>query len=210
MAEENPKTIVIADDEIFQVQALRTAIQTEGNYEVVGTASTARDLIATTKENEPDILLMGLDYPDLEGIMAIRALRTFPLSTRILVLTRHIEKAFHVIQAGACGIISRHEDPALIHNSLERIFAGYKVIGEAAIPGLVNHIRMTKEAPVLTKREYSVLEGLASLGAVPKIAEDLYLSPETVKDHIKSIYRKLDVHSAPEAVAKAMRLGILV
>ena len=202
-----PLKILIADDHGLMLEAIKLALEHEPDLQVVGEAESGSELLPLVGQTEPDVVVLDLHMPGIDGVACIRLIRQrFPL-VRTMVLSAHdsdemIEAA---LDAGADAFISKSVDPADLAHALRRAIARpvAKAIGRA------NQVHPAVTERGLSKRELDVLAALAEGKSNKEIAQTLWLAPQTVKFHLTSIYRKLDVTSRTQAVNWAYRHGLV-
>lgn len=209
MSNQRPVTIFLADDHPLLRMGLSLAFQAKDNITVVGEADNGFDAIEKIKTLTPDVALLDIDMPGLSGTAAIRVLRKIFPDMKILALSTYNDENYirEAMNAGANGYIMKTVD---IDNLVE-IITSFNEGKEIVSPYLLNlGISPQQAAPdingpdfCLTKREKQILQCLAEGKDNKQISTCLYLSVETVKTHMKSIFRKMDAKSRLEAVMKA-------
>jgi DNA-binding NarL/FixJ family response regulator len=195
------------DDHPLLQEGIAALIRTQPDMELAGEARTGRDAIQRFRETMPDVTLMDLRLPDMDGIQALSAIRgEFP-EARIVVLTTfegdaEIQRA---LAAGARGYLLKSTPPRELLEAIRQVHAGRKRIPPEVAARLAEHLG--DEA--LTPREIEVLRQVAGGSRNRQIAERLFISEETVKVHVKHIMDKLGASDRTEAVAVAVRRGII-
>lgn len=209
MSKERPVTIFLADDHPLLRMGLSLAFQAKDSIRVVGEADNGFDAIERIKQVMPDVALMDIDMPGLSGTAAIRVLRRLYPSMKILVLSTYNDENYirEAMGAGANGYILKTVDI----DTLVEIVTSFNEGREIVSPYLLD-LGISPQQPVsekegadfcLTKREKQILKCLAEGKDNKQISTCLYLSIETVKTHMKSIFRKMDAKSRLDAVMKA-------
>ena len=215
------KTVLIADDHQLLRQALRRALEDAG-FRVVSEAGDGEEAVRLVALDRPDVVVMDVTMPVLDGIEATRRIHAATGDTRILVLTMHDEDALRVkaLQAGAVGFLTKdcamHEvvetvrrvangDTVFSPEIAAAMMAEFPAAGETYSNGRVDEV---VESP-LTKREREILQLVADGHSTAEIARSLFISAKTVKNHLASIYAKLDSRDRTQAVLSGMRLGIV-
>lgn len=209
MSKERPVTIFLADDHPLLRMGLSLAFQAKDTIRVVGEADNGFDAIERIKQVMPDVALMDIDMPGLSGTAAIRVLRRLYPSMKILVLSTYNDEHYirEAMGAGANGYILKTVDI----DTLVEIVTSFNEGREIVSPYLLD-LGISPQQPVsekegadfcLTKREKQILKCLAEGKDNKQISTCLYLSIETVKTHMKSIFRKMDAKSRLDAVMKA-------
>lgn len=209
MANQRPVTIFLADDHPLLRMGLSLAFQAKDNITVVGEADNGFDAIEKIKTLMPDVALLDIDMPGLSGTAAIRVLRKIFPDMKILALSTYNDENYirEAMSAGANGYIMKTVD---IDNLVE-IITCFNDGREIVSPYLLNLGISPQQAGTdiedpgfcLTKRETQILKCLAEGKDNKQISICLYLSVETVKTHMKSIFRKMDAKSRLDAVMKA-------
>jgi DNA-binding NarL/FixJ family response regulator len=207
--------VVLADDHPMFVDGLRAALEHDQSIALVGVAVDGRDAVAQACELQPDVVVMDLHMPELDGIEATRALATEAPSVRVLVLTmfEQDESIWAAIRAGARGYLLKGARQQEIVRAIHAVAAGEMLLGPA-IASRMNEFFASgqREAPVafpdLTTREREILDLIASGSSNAQIAQRLYLSAKTVRNNITNIFRKLDVTDRAQAIVKAREAGL--
>ena len=199
--------ILLADDHIIVRMGIASAISFENDMTVVGEAGNGEDAVRLATELRPDVVVMDLMMPRMDGAKATSAILKDHPATGILILTSFITSADlgSAIRAGARGAVSKTSSQDEIVAAIRKIAAGGKVIPRS----MEKDIALSRLAPELTARQIEVLR-LASRGfSNQDIASVLGISPNSVKDHMKLIFHRLGVSTRSEAVAIALRDGLL-
>jgi DNA-binding NarL/FixJ family response regulator len=217
--ERQPLRAIVADDDPFARRIIKDALQNAGIV-VIAEAQDGRQAVELSLHYRPDIVLMDLVMPELDGIAATRAILKAVPSQVIIMLTSGNEDEVGLIslRAGASGFLTKDLEIDALPRVVASAIAGEAAISRRMSTRLVEHLRRTPEGrkgmrPVhspLTPREWEVIELMAEGLTTEQMAERLVLSTETVRTHVKHILRKLDTRSREEAVAAAqsMRGGI--
>jgi NarL family two-component system response regulator LiaR len=207
-------TVIIVDDHAIVRQGLRTYLQLQPDIEVVGEAPNGKEAIALVAETLPDIVLMDLVMPVMDGVEATRAVRSLSPNTRVIVLTSFSEdeKVFASIKAGAQGYLMKDVHPTDLVQALRSVNKGEaqldpeiarKVMQEFANPA------PTTPKHDLTERELEVLRLIAQGKSNKDISEELVLSEKTVKTHVSNILQKLHLSDRTQAAVYALRQKIV-
>ena len=210
-----PVGIVIYDDNESLRQSLEKLIQLSDDLLLLGSFSHAMQVEQQIGATEPDLILMDIDMPGINGIEAVRKIRKLSQKIAIIMLTvfddnRHVLDA---ICAGASGYLLKKHISEKLPSAIKEVLDG----GAPMSPGIARmviesmqqtHINKSNKYE-LTQREYEILQNLSKGNSYKMIAADLFISIDTVRTHIKRIYEKLQVHSQTEAIAKAMNEKIL-
>lgn len=204
--------ILLCDDHFMVRQGLATYFELQEDFEVVGEAANGRQAIQLAKEKRPDVILMDLMMPELDGLGALRELK--PLGARVIMLTSFLdaEKALACIESGAMGFLTKDIQPADLVDAIRAVYRGEPRLHPEVTKRLMT--RSTQPpAPsgkeVLTARELDALRCLAQGMTNREIAERLVISETTVKTHISSILSKLQLADRTQAALYAVRQGLL-
>lgn len=209
----SPIRVVIVDDHEMLVQGLRAALGTEGDIEVVATAGTVEDACAAVRMHAPDVVLMDYELPDGDGAAATERVKTDVPTVQVVMVTSFDDEAVLVraIEAGCSGFITKHKAVGEVAHAVRAAHSGEALISPSMLARLLPRLRR-KERGVgvdLTPREMEILRYLAEGMSNAAIAERLVLSLHTVRNHVQNVIGKLGAHSKLEAVATAVREGIL-
>jgi len=214
-----PVRVLIADDHPLIVEGLRMVLGRKG-IEVIGEAMTGRQAVEKTLALEPDVLLLDIRMPDMDGLEALASIKSARPRTSVLVLTSfgNPEYLARAVTLGAAGFLSKSAEPDKITQAIHAIAEGETVVErellQSALRALVRSTRATargaeSEIPDLTPQEIRILtlvaEGMDNSG----IAERLCLSRNTIKSHVHNIFTKLGVSDRTQAAVWAMRHGLV-
>ena len=207
--------VIIADDDPLARRFVKTALQGAG-MTVVAEASNGQEAAELAIYYKPDCVLMDLVMPGIDGLEATRRIMERAPDIRVVMLTASDEDTMGLLglRTGACGFINKEIAIEALPRTLRATLAGEAAISRRLTMLLIERYRRTREdglgmRPVrstLTAREWEVLDLLCAGANTEAIAEDLVLSPETVRSHVKNLLRKMGVKSRREAVAAAHRL----
>jgi two-component system NarL family response regulator len=212
--------VLIADDQALFRRGLYVVLGTEEHIEVVAEAEDGEAAIAKAEELAPDVVLMDVRMPRVNGIEAARRIRDILPSTRILMLTVSDEEddLYEAIKAGANGYLLKEISVEEVAGAIHAVVQGQSLISPSMASKLLNEFnslaRQAAEkeelpAPVLTARELEVLKLVARGMSNRDVADQLYISENTVKNHVRNILEKLHLHSRMEAVMYAVRKRLL-
>ncbi|MGI6703800.1 MAG: response regulator [Clostridia bacterium] len=209
--------LVVVDDHAIVRQGLIKLIEMNEEFRVVAEGSNGREAIELVDAHRPDIVLMDLNMPDMDGIEACRRITNCGTATKVIALTvcEDIDMITQALAAGAKGYILKNTDLESLTRIIKGVFEGKAYIDPSVTTGLIdrytNYARQaqTRDASPLSERETEVL-GLVAAGKTNReIAEELFISEKTVKNHITSILRKLDAADRTEACVVAMKRNII-
>src|SRR6266403_4055787 len=199
--------VLIGDDHTVVREGLLLLLEGRPDLVVVGEASNGREAVDLWKEHRPDVTLLDLRMPELDGVEAIKAIRANDEQARIIVLTTFDgdEDIYRAIQAGAKGYLLKDVPREALMDCIRRVHAG-----ETCVPvHLAAKLAERVSGETLSDREIDVLKLMALGKSNKEIGSDLFISEGTVKSHVKAIFAKLNVISRTEAVANATRRGLI-
>lgn len=202
--------VVIADDHLLLLEGLAQALAAIPDLEVVGAVQDGRSLVEAVSELDPDVVLVDVDMPHLSGLEALPALDGTPA----IVVTMHTDDA-HREEAratGAVGFLSKTTPLPRLAAAIRAAAAGEDLFGDDLEQLLEANLepRLDEGAAALTPRERELLALLADgLSSTEELADRLFISQKTVKNHLASIYEKLGINDRAQAVVEAMRLGLV-
>jgi two-component system, NarL family, response regulator LiaR len=208
--------VLIVDDHAVVREGLRTFLELQDGLEVVGEASDGSQALVEARRLKPDVILMDLVMPELDGVGSMRALREQVPESRVIVLTSFLddERLLPAIQAGAAGYLLKNVEPAELARAITAAARGEAIIDPTAAARLVQAIaENTKPVAVeperLTRREREVLELIAAGRSNKRIALELGISEKTVKTHVGHLLAKLGVTDRTQAALLAVRDGLV-
>lgn len=206
-------TAVVVDDHPFFRDGVVRGLTMSGRVKVVGEADGGRAGLEVIRAELPDVAVVDVQMPDLDGLEVVHAVVRDGLRTAVLLLSAVTDSAivFEALEAGAKGYLPKDSSREEVVSAVERVAHGHTVVPPELTAGLVDQIRIRADssAPVLSEREAQVLAGFARGQSIPQIAAELYLAPSTVKTHTQRLYDKLGVGDRAAAVAEGMRRGLL-
>ena len=207
----SPIRIVIADDHQMMLDGLRTALDSLPDIDVVGTATDGSQLAAQVADHSPDVLLVDVEMPGMSGIAAIKAITPLPPT---LVVTMHAAAEYQraAAEAGAVGFLSKGLPLPDLAAAIRAVDDGQDLLNAPDVDEVLDNYRtprLSTRAEMVTERERDVLRCLVrGISSTDTIAEELFISQKTVKNHLASIYDKLGVNDRAQAVVEAMKLGL--
>jgi DNA-binding NarL/FixJ family response regulator len=208
--------IVVADDHPIVRAGIIGLLEAEAGLEVVGEAADGAEAVAVAASERPDLVLMDLRMPHLDGAAATARILAEVPGTRVLVLTTY-ETDDHIlaaIEAGASGYLLKAAPQAEIVAGIRAVAAGETVLAPSIAAKLVSRVRadaasVASPSPSLSPRELEVLRLVADGRSNPEIARALFIGEATVKTHLLHVFEKLEVNDRTRAVTRAMELGII-
>ena len=224
-----PARVLIADDHILVRDGYRLMLEREEGLEVVGEASNGREAVELCRRLHPELVLMDVRMPEMDGLEATRAIKGESPTTSVLVVTTYDnpDYLFEAVEAGAAGYVLKDAPKSQLLNAVRRTLGGESPLNQELAMQLIS--RFTREssqtatppaaprrggasAPVaeaLTPRELEVLQLLAQGKSNPQIAQELVISRLTAKTHVERIIRKLGVSDRIQAALRAIELGLV-
>jgi NarL family two-component system response regulator LiaR len=203
-----PISVLVVDDHPVVRQGLRTFLSLQDGIELAGEAADGVEAVAQAEELLPDVVLLDLVLPELDGIEAIRRIRAISPSTRVIVLTSYgeDEKIFPAIKAGAAGYLLKDMEPVELADAIRRVHRGEALLHPAVAARVVRELAQGRGEPEpLTERELDVLRLIARGLANKAIALELGVSEKTVKTHVSNILAKLHLSDRTQAALYAVR-----
>jgi two-component system nitrate/nitrite response regulator NarL len=203
--------MVVAEDHPVYRIGLRRALDDGDGIEVVGEARDGRQALALVRGKHPDVALVDVRMPELDGMAIVQAATAEGLPTRIVLLSAFLEGAMvhRALEAGAAGYLSKEEDEASLIDAVLRAARGETVVSASLKGAALEYVRRRASSKLLSGREAEVLQLIAAGKPDAEIAGELGLGTETVHTYKKRLYAKLEVNGAAAAVAAAMRRGLL-
>jgi NarL family two-component system response regulator YdfI len=207
--------ILIADDHLIIRQGLRLILETENDFELIGEASDGNEAVNLCKKLKPDVVLMDLRMPNMDGLTAIEKLRVEQPHIAVVILTTFNEDELMLrgLQAGARGYLLKDTDRNTLFDTIRAAARGETLLKPEIMARVLSQANTSKKEsnePVnLTDRELEVLAAVARGERSKEIAVQLGISERTIKAHLASIYNKLGVDSRAAAIAVAAQKGLL-
>jgi DNA-binding NarL/FixJ family response regulator len=215
--EDAPIRILVADDHPVVRGGLVALLRTIAGFEVAGEAADGEAAVREAQLTRPDIVLMDVRMPGLDGVEATRRIRAAVPTTRVLMLTMYDDDAtvFTAMQAGAQGYLLKEAEQEEIVRAVRGVVAGEAIFGQGVAERVLGYFAGPSAPaspeypfPELTERERVVLELLARGRRTTEIASELFLSPKTVANNMTNIFAKLQVASRAEAIVRAHEGGL--
>jgi DNA-binding NarL/FixJ family response regulator len=203
----NTIRVLIVDDHPVVRLGLRTMLESEDNISVTGMAGSAKEALAEVQRMRPDVVLMDLRMPEMEGAEAIVELRRIQPDIRILVLTNYEadEDVFRALQAGAMGYLIKSTPQEEIVKAVEMVHENKRCVP----PNIAQRLLETIGREELSQRELEVLKLVASGLTNKEVAQRLFISDKTARNHVASCLVKLGVDDRTEAATTAIRRGLI-
>lgn len=210
-------SVLLADDHKITRQGLRSMIEKESDLEVVGEAEDGREAVELVKETSPDVVVMDISMPDLNGIEATRLILDEASNTHVLALSMHADRRFAagIFSAGARGYLLKDCAFDEVVEAIRTVSRGKAYlspdISEVMLDDYVDRLGEEEDASafsVLTDRQREVLQLLAEGRTTRQIAQDLHVSVKTIESHRQNIMEKLDIHNVAELTKYAVREGL--
>ncbi len=203
--------VLIADDHSVVREGLRMFLGRDPELAVIGEATDGEEAVRLARQLRPDVVLMDLLMPVMDGIAATSAIRSELPETEVIALTSVLESAAVVgaVKAGAIGYLLKDTQAHELRRAIKAAAAGQVQLSPQASAYLVREVRAPETTGALTERESEVLRLLAQGQSNKEIAQSLQIVEDTVKTHVKHILSKLGVQSRTQAALCAMRLGLV-
>jgi NarL family two-component system response regulator LiaR len=223
MAEDasQPSTLVICDDHKILTDALAMVVERDPELRLVAPpVHTAEQAVEICREHHPDVVLMDIVFKGgIDGIEATRRIKEISPATKVVIMTAHDDERLLVdaVEAGASGFLGKDEAADQVLAAAKAAAEGEVLIDPATLTRLLHQVAREREArrdaltllESLTEREREILELLSQGMRNDGIAQKLYISPQTVQTHVRNVLAKLGVHSKLEAVAFAVKNGVI-
>ena len=209
--------ILIADNHTLFSQGLRSLAETQSDFEVIGEVSDGREAVAKSRELQPDVVLMDVVMPGLNGLDATRQIRQEAPDTRVLALSMHVDKRYvlGMLEAGASGYLAKDAAFEEVARALRAVAAGHVYLAPNVAGLVVEDFTRRTSSPsspsapaALSPREREVLQLLAEGLPASRIARQLHISVKTVETHRRNILGKLELDTVADLVRYAIREGI--
>jgi NarL family two-component system response regulator LiaR len=214
MKDPEPIRVFIAEDHAIVRKGVRNLLSLEKDIQVVGEATNGQEAVEGAGKLNPDVILMDLEMPIMDGIQAIRKIRERQTDAKVLVLTSFStdDKIFPAIKAGALGYLLKDSDPVELTMAIRQVAAGecslHPMIARKVLQELNLSPQRASSAEALTEREIEVLRMVAQGKSNRQIADELVLSIGTVRAHLSNILGKLHLASRTQATLFALKEGL--
>ncbi len=208
--------LMLADDHRMLREGLRRSM-TDAGFDVIGEAGDGVEAVRLALQLSPDVILMDVTMPNCDGVEACRQVKSTSSDTKVVMLTMHADQDVltNAIRAGAIGYLTKDCSTREIAEAVRMAAEGDTVLSPQLARSMLEEVRRidqprtAEEDRVVTKREEEVLQLIADGCSTPEVAASLYISQKTVKNHLASIYQKLDARDRTQAVLQAVRMGIV-
>lgn len=210
----NRVRIVVVDDHALFRRGLMSLLEEMPEFHVVGEAANGQEALAIIERARPDVVLLDINMPVLDGLQTLAALRKRDPAQKVLMLTisQNDDDLIGAIVAGANGYVLKNTEPETLKNTILQVYAGNSVLSPEVTARVLQAVRRSqtdRNRGLLSEREIEVLKCLARGQTTAQIASVLFISENTVKTHIRHILEKMEVNNRAEAVAKAAQMDLL-
>ncbi len=206
--------VLLADDHRILREGLRRSLEAQG-VDVVGEAADGDEAVELAEELHPEVVLMDVTMPVLDGVEATRRIRQRLPEVRVVMLTMHADEATmaRAIRVGADGYLVKDCSSEEIADTVRLVAAGETAVSRQVAVSMLAEVQAMPAGgaaeEIVSKREEEVLQLIADGCSSAEVAERLFISQKTVKNHLASIYHKLDARDRTQAVLRAVRMGIV-
>ena len=206
--------LAVVDDHALFRRGLVSLLSDMGDFTVCAEAGNGKDALSLIEEFNPDIILMDLNMPVMDGVQALEAVRKTRKDQKVIMLTisQNDDDLVRAISAGVNGYILKNAEPEELHNTIIEVMKGYSILSPEMTEKVFASLRSARQSrgqTILSDREMEVLNFMAKGLSTRQIADSLFISENTVKTHIRHIMEKLDANNRAQAVEKARELGII-
>ena len=216
---EKVKVLIVDDHTVF-CEALSSLLTIKGEVDVVGIASNAEDAFKKVKQLNPDVVLMDIELKDSDGIQTTRIIKEKHPDTEVIILTMHTDEQYllEAIQAGAKGYILKDFPSSLLLEAIKYVAEGKSLFDPTSSSRVLNELKLLlnkkrqltgEKDSSLSKREVEILKLIAEGYTNKEIAQKLYLSEHTVRNHISNIFLKLNCNTRAKAVLEAFKKKLI-
>jgi DNA-binding NarL/FixJ family response regulator len=217
-SEQTPTAVrlLLADDHTMLREGLRRSMESAG-FSITGEARDGDEAVRLAMATRPDVVLMDVTMPVLDGVEATRQIRKALPEVQVVMLTMHADADVlaRALAAGAAGYLVKDASTDQVVEAVRLAASGDAILSSELAGSMLHEVRRmsaesaTEPEPIITKREEEVLRLIAQGLSTPEVASALYISLKTVKNHLASIYAKLDSRDRTQAVVRAVKMGII-
>ena len=204
--------LLLADDHTMVRQTMRRSMEDEG-FTIVGEAADGEEAVRLSAELSPEVVLMDVSMPVLDGVDATRRIRKAQPDVQVVMLTMHVDSDVvrRALAAGAVGYLTKDSTVEDVIEAVRLAARGDTVLSMGLAASMLEAVNAgpAAEEPVISAREVEVLQLIAEGASPTEVADKLFISVKTVKNHLSSIYQKLDARDRTQAVLKGVRMGII-
>jgi DNA-binding NarL/FixJ family response regulator len=210
--------ILLCDDHAMFRQGLRSILETEDNFRVIGEAATGREAVRYALETRPDVIIMDIQMPELDGVAAAKAILAEDTTAKVIILTMYRQDTyvFEAIKVGARGYMLKDADANDLIEAIHKVAQGETLLNAEMAASILDEFKKVKQLPDhpehklsdLTEREADILRLLAQGASNQEIAEALQVSEKTVRNRLSEIFSKLRLNNRTQAALYALREGI--
>jgi len=207
--------LMLADDHRLLRESLSRSMGEHG-FEVVGEARNGLEALELARKLHPDVVLMDVSMPEMDGVEACRQINAEMPEIKVVMLTMHADQHVltNAIRAGACGYLVKDCSTEEIASAVQMAASGETALSPQLAASMLDEVRklgttQIREERLVSRREEEVLQLIADGCSTSEVAERMYISQKTVKNHLASIYQKLEARDRTQAVLQAVRLGIV-
>lgn len=208
-----PINIAIVDDHSMIREGLKQLLELDGEIKVIAEANNGIECMEMLQKQLPDILLLDINMPQMNGIQVLETIKKEKIKVKVLILTIHneVEYLMKAVEIGIDGYVLKDSDISVLKKAIHAINGGESYIEPSLTPYFNKKLGKKKETRIdsLSKREIQVLELIAEGSFNKEIAEKLFISEKTVKNHVSSIFKKINVSDRTQAAIYAIKNGIV-
>jgi DNA-binding NarL/FixJ family response regulator len=206
--------IVVVDDHALFRRGLISLLEEMPELQVVGEAVNGQEALAVVERVKPDVILLDINMPIMDGIQALGTIRKKDAAQKVLMLTisQNDDDLIGAIVAGANGYVLKNTEPEILRNTIMQVYGGNSVLSPEITARVLQAVRRSqtdRNRGLLSDREVEVLKCLARGQTTAQIAGVLFISENTVKTHIRHILEKMEVNNRAEAVARAAQMDLI-
>lgn len=207
--------ILLADDHRMVREGIRCLLENVPEFNVIGEAADGYECISLVNKTKPNIVLLDIDMPDMNGIETLRVIKEQKMLCKVIMLTRHneIDYLMKALEIGCDGYILKESSFDTLKKAIFKVYSGNKYIEPNMMPLLNVNMQeksnVKKKISELTRREIDVLKMIASGSFNKEIASTLNISERTVKNHVSNIFKKIEVSDRTQAAVFAIKNGII-